>query len=88
MATGNFEDLHLFRMRLFTIVWTTLLGIAGPLGLIIATFMIGIDKHKILIERFGALVVGLTWLRVLPISLICFSIVYYLTRPKVKEQFK
>ncbi len=77
-----------YKVRLLTIGWMIASGVGGPLGLIIGTFMSGIDMQKILVERLGVSVIALPWLMILPISAICFSIAYYLTRPKVKEQFR
>jgi type III secretory pathway component EscS len=76
------------KVRLITIAWMTSIGIAGPLGLMVGIFMSRTNIQKILSERFGVSVITLPWLIIVPISLICFSIVYFLTRPKVKEQFR
>jgi hypothetical protein len=76
------------KVRLITIAWMTSIGIAGPLGLMVGIFMSRANIQKILSERFGVSVITLPWLIIVPISLICFSIVYFLTRPKVKEQFR
>jgi len=78
------------KVRLLTIALMIGTAIAGPLGLIFGTFLA--MKENILtkaIERCGVFVpVIFPWLMILPISLLCASIAFYLTRPKVKKQFK
>ena len=76
------------KIRLLTIVYMFAIGISGPLGLIVGHFMIGKEIIAELIKRYGIWVEIFPWVMILPVSLLHLIIAFYLTRPKVKEQFK
>jgi hypothetical protein len=76
------------KVRLFVITWMTSIGAGLPLGLVFAVFVMRLDIQKILGFPRGASVLMFPWLVISFSSLICFSIANYLSRPRVKEQFK
>jgi hypothetical protein len=76
------------KFRLITVVITTGMALAGPLGLAMAYFVTGPNIHARIVERYGMLVLIYPWLVVIPVCILYASIAFYLTRTKVKEQFK
>lgn len=76
------------KIRLLTVVITTAMAAAGPLGLIIGIFVAGSKIHIAIIKKYGISPLIFPWLVVIPICIIYALIAFYLTRPKVKKQFK
>jgi len=76
------------KIRFVTVVITTAMAVSGPLGLIIGFFTVGYKIHVEIIKKQGISVILYPWLLIFPMCLLYASIAFYLTRPKVKEQFK
>jgi hypothetical protein len=76
------------KIRLITLALTIAMSISGPTGLIIGFFKVGLKVHIEIIKKIGLLAVIFPWMLLIPVSLLCGGIAFYLTRPKVKEQFK
>ena len=76
------------KIRLVTVTIAVGMALGGPLGLVIGIFSAGPKIHAEIIKNYRILTTIFPWLLVIPFCLLYALIAYYLTRPKIKEQFK
>jgi len=76
------------KIRIVTVAWESVIVLAIPLGIIIGKLFIDKTIHEEVVNRYGMYLVEIVpVVMVVPAWLLCISIVFYLTRPKVKAIF-